>query len=123
MSSEIVSSNSCPVKNTSFIRDVILRPPSDSTICGFGFMFGLTYFIVNEKLKKKKEQQLDIIESPLSTLFNASAYGLFTSLGALVVSDVMPRKFTPIVPIALVVSAGYLGYKLIMKYYSKNDDA
>jgi hypothetical protein len=118
MSAEVVVEK-CPVKNISFIRYIVLKPPSDNAICAYGFMFGVMCCITNAKLEEKKKQ-LDLLESPLSTLFAASCYGGFTSCGAYIVSRVMPKQFTPAISVLLIASTGYLGYKLAKSYLTDN---
>lgn len=114
----ITSGSACTaITKRSFLQNLIL-PPSDNSIYMCGFLFGVLCNI-SENRKKKS---LNILDSPLSSLWNASLYGCITACGAGFVSCAMPKQLTPIIPFVLIISGGYLGYNLIKSYISNSKD-
>jgi hypothetical protein len=84
----------------------------------YGFLFGVLCNVTENRKKKS----LNLLDSPLSSLWSASLYGCITACGAGFVSCAMPKQLTPAIPFVLIISSGYLGYKLVKSYISDSTD-
>lgn len=76
---------------------------SDEVIETAGFMAGVFW----RGLIKDKHNNYNILETPLTTMFDGCVYGSFIAIGALIVSTMMPPGAKPIIPIALGASVLY----------------
>jgi hypothetical protein len=107
----------------------------ENVIKSTGFVAGLTYTIFNDKqmcLKvnysntntssnggttstdiKLDLSECSIIQNPLSTLLAGSINGVFYAIASSFVGGMLPRKFSPLVPICLGLSMVNSCYKFM----------
>jgi hypothetical protein len=80
-----------------------------------GFLAGMGWTIVGTQSEESRSltigRTLPLITHPISTLLDAVIYGGFISLGAVVVSNLMPKEVAPIVSLSLALSVGYYTLK------------
>jgi glucan phosphoethanolaminetransferase (alkaline phosphatase superfamily) len=83
------------------MNNLIKKLSSENAILTSGFMIGFCHQFKFNKVT---------LEYPLTTTFQASIYGIFTSIGALFVADLLPGRMRIIIPIIATVSCAYYKY-------------
>jgi len=83
---------------------------SSSAVSSAGFMVGFSHdFKIDEKAMKE----------PLSSIFDASLSGLICAFGANMVSCVVPRPLTFIIPLVAGTSVVYMKYNDLIRLYER----
>jgi hypothetical protein len=86
---------------------------TDDTVRLSGFLAGLSWAAmgVNDNGTMSSDgtrnQSVNILTHPLTTLLNGSIYGIVVSYGAEIISSWMPKGTTQIIPLTLGLSVGY----------------
>lgn len=71
---------------------------NDAFIAGTGFIMGFCYHVRFDK---------HTLKYPLTSMFNGSVYGFWTSIGAEIVSLVIPLPMKCVIPITTTASSIY----------------
>ena len=90
--------------------------PSDNLLAVSGFAFGAAYIGLTKEASDGLGNTVPaILEQPLWTTMEATAYGTCTAVGTLFVTGGMPSSCKKAMPVVLALSVCWFGYKMLRK--------